>query len=76
MSRLNIELQNELEPKRIEFAKEQITKLGYQVIFESKREIRFMFKDSVVHFWPYSGWHSGASIKDGRGIKKLLEQIK
>lgn len=31
MARLDIERQKELEPKRMNYAKEQITKLGYEV---------------------------------------------
>jgi hypothetical protein len=35
-----------------------------------------MFKNELVKFFPYSGWHTGKSIVDGRGIKKLLAQLK
>jgi hypothetical protein len=74
--RLNQERQNELEPKRLEYAKEQITKLGYAIDFENDTMIRFLFKGHPVSFFPYSGWHSGSTIKDGRGLQKLLKQIK
>lgn len=74
--RLNIERQNELEPKRIAHAKKKIESLGHEIVFESKKEIRFWFKGKTVCFFPYSGWHTGATIKDGRGLKKLIDQIK
>lgn len=76
MPRLDIQRQTELEPQRIEFAKDQIKALGYEITFENKTEIRFWFKGKTVRFFPYSGWASGSTIDAGRGIKKLLRQIK
>lgn len=76
MARLNIERQNELEPKRIDYAKQKIQELGYDIIYETDRYIQFIFKDHKIIFYPYSGWHTGKTITDGRGIKKLLNQIK
>lgn len=76
MARLNVELQNELEPKRMEFAKKELAKLGIVITFESKTELNFLFNGKTIYFFPYSGWHSGSGIKSGRGIKKLLNQLK
>lgn len=75
MARLNIERQNTLQPKRMEFAKQKITELGYTITSETETELRFELNGKIVCFFPYSGWHSGASIKDGRGLSKLLKQI-
>lgn len=74
--RLNTERQEELEPKRMTFAKEQITNLGYEIIFENANEVQFMFKGHKVYYFPYSGWARGKTITDGRGINALLKQIK
>ena len=74
MSRLNIERQKELEPKRIAYAKEKIERLGYEVT-ESNTELRFIYKGNIIKFFPYSGWHSGKEIKDGRGLDNLLKQL-
>lgn len=30
---------------------------------------------AVMHY-PFTGWHTGKSIKDGRGIQNLLKQLK
>jgi len=76
MSRLNIERQKKLEPTRIEKAKKEIQALGYEITYESGTELNFMYNGENVIFFPYSGWHSGRSINDGRGLKKLLDQIK
>lgn len=76
MARLDKERQAELEPKRMEYAKQQIQNAGYAIDFESATELQFTFKGAVVKLFPYSGWHSGATIQDGRGIHKLLKQIK
>lgn len=74
--RLNQDLQKELEPKRLEYAKSEIAKLGYEITFEDSTRIEFVFKGEVVKLFPYSGWHTGKSIVDGRGIAKLLKQLK
>lgn len=74
--RLNIERQRRLEPTRIEIAIARITELGYKIKYQTDTEICFDFNGSPVKFWPYSGWHTGQTIKDGRGLNKLLRQIK
>lgn len=74
--RLDTEKQKMFEPERIAFAKSQITKLGYIITFEDNTRIQFNFKGHTVTLFPYSGWHTGKSIQDGRGITKLLNQIK
>ena len=75
MARLNTERQKELEPKRVEFAKLKIEGLGFKITFICDNLITFDFKGSKVQFYPYSGWHTGKTIKDGRGIDNLLKQL-
>ena len=72
--RLNIERQKELEPQRVAHAKKRIEELGFEVT-ESKTELRFIYKGNMIKFFPYSGWHSGKGITDGRGLDRLLKQI-
>jgi alpha-galactosidase/6-phospho-beta-glucosidase family protein len=43
--RLDIERQNTLEPKRLEFAKKEIESLGYTITFQSETELQFIFMD-------------------------------
>lgn len=75
MARQDQERQSELEPKRMAYAKEQIEKKGYSVEELGETKLTFQFKGRIINFFPYSGWHSGSSIKDGRGLNKLLNQI-
>lgn len=74
--RLDIDRQKELEPKRMEYARNQITALGYEITEENVTTLKFTFKESTVTLFPYSGWHTGKTIQDGRGIGKLLKQIR
>jgi len=76
MARLNQERQEKLEPLRFEKAKEEIKKLGFEINYEDGKSLNFYHKDELVFYYPYSGWHSGKSIKDGRGLENLLKQIK
>lgn len=76
MARLDIERQKQLEPKRVEYAIQKIQQLGFEVNRVSDSEINFKHKGHTIRFFPYSGWASGATIKDGRGLSKLLTQLK
>ena len=74
-NRLDQEREKELEPERMKYAIEQIEALGYKVEDYGK-SLWFTFKGKTVMFYPYSGWATGKTIQDGRGIAKLLKQIK
>lgn len=75
--RLDTERQQELEPKRMEYARQKLSELGvpFMVYLETKA-INFAWKGQSCWLYPYSGWHTGKSIKDGRGINNLLKQLK
>ena len=75
MPRLDTERQKTLEPKRMDTAITSIEKLGIKIDFKSTVVVEFKWKDAKVSFFPYSGWHSGKTITDGRGLGKLLKQL-
>jgi len=74
-NRLNQEREAELQPVRMKNCKEKLESLGFEVISDGETKLSFQFKGDIVFFWPYSGWHTGKNIKDGRGFSKLLAQI-
>ena len=74
--RLDQEREEKLQPERIKSCKLKLKQLGFEVTENGETELQFMFNESMVRFWPYSGWHSGKSIKDGRGFLNLLKQLK
>jgi hypothetical protein len=79
MSELNDdfkEYKDGIQSDRMKYAKEQITALGYEIIFEDRTKLQFEFNGKKVNLFPYTGWHTGPTIKDGRGIENLLKQIK
>lgn len=70
------EQRDKLEPARLEYARKSIEAIGYKTeAFENNR-LSFEFKGAKVTFWVYTGWATGKSIKDGRGLSRLLRQIK
>lgn len=73
--RLDKEREKELEPKRYEYAIKMLIEFGYEPKGHEGKTIIFYFKNKIVTLWVYSGWHSGKTIKAGRGIQKLLKQI-
>ena len=75
-NRLNQEREAKLQPERMEYAIQELAKLGYTVTYRDKTKIKFGYMDEYVTLFPYSGWHTGKTIKDGRGLDKLLKQLK
>ena len=73
-SRLNQEREAELQPIRIESCKKKLESLGF-VVNQDDTKIAFVYKGSPVIFFPYSGWHAGKTINDGRGFGHLLSQL-
>lgn len=73
--RLDIKKQKELEPKRMEYAQNKITALGYSVTKINNTTLQFIFQGFPVTLYPYSGWFTGRTVEDGRGIINLLKQI-
>jgi hypothetical protein len=76
MSRLNTKRQAELEPKRMDISIEKLAELNISATRISDSELEFEWKGNTIKYWPYSGWHTGRGIKDGRGLKNLLKQLK
>ena len=74
--RLNQEREKDLQPTRVASAIESLGQHGLDVTQVSARELRFEWRGATVCFFPYSGWHTGKSINDGRGIMPLLKQLK
>jgi len=64
-----------IQPIRMQTAKTQITMRGFEIKKETATSIEFEHKGHPVTFFPYSGWHSGKTINDGRGLKQLLNQL-
>lgn len=76
MSRLNIERQKELEPKRLQYAIDQLAKLKIEVSHKTETSLQFTFRKVTVILYPYSGYFSGKGIQPGRGISELIYKLK
>lgn len=74
-NRLNQEREEELQPKRMQSCREKLESLGFTVRAVGGDLLTFDYNGNTIKFWPYSGWHSGKGINDGRGFGKLLRQI-
>jgi hypothetical protein len=73
--RLDAERQAQLEPERMKAALKALSDLGFRPEVVNNTEVNFSYKDAIIKYYPYSGWASGKTIKDGRGLKNLLEQL-
>lgn len=69
------ERQEQLEPGRIIYAKKMLKEIGYIAEQVNERAIKFNYNGEPVVLYPYSGWFTGKTVKDGRGIYNLLRQI-
>ena len=64
------------QPLRLEYAKKQIEVLGFKVFDENQSSFKFEFKGHTIIFYPFTGWASGKTIKDGHGLATLIKQLK
>lgn len=65
------------EPGRMEYAMAALRERGFKPVWnEDEKAVKFDYKGSTITFWPYRGWFSGKGVKDGRGIRKLLNQLR
>lgn len=71
----NRERQQELQPGRVDYARTRLLSLGYPVTEIDATTLQFTFRGCPVTLYPYSGWFTGKTVKDGRGIHNLLKQI-
>lgn len=75
-NRLDKEREARLQPLRIQTALVELDKVGILEFETDDTTIKFKHKGETVTYHPYSGWASGKSIKDGRGLQNLLKQLK
>jgi hypothetical protein len=75
MARLDTDRQNQLEPIRLGHARKMIEGKGYDIAFDNGKMIEFVKDGHRIKFFPYSGWATGKTIKDGRGLQNLLRQL-
>lgn len=74
-NRLDKEREKELQPKRMEYAINELTELGFDIVVTDDTKIKFLYNESWITLYPYSGWFTGKTVKDGRGIDNLLKQL-
>lgn len=74
-NRLDQERETRLQPQRMASCKDRLEQLGFVISYQDYNRLEFMFEGNKITFYPYSGWHSGKGIKDGRGFENLLGQI-
>jgi hypothetical protein len=64
-----------IESERLQSTAKKLESLGFEIWDITDKKIQFYYKESLVTFYPFTGWHTGKSIKDGRGFNNLLKQI-
>lgn len=74
-NRLDQDREKRLQPERMKTAISKIEALGYDVSQKGETLITFDHDSCTINYYPYSGWASGQSIKDGRGLNNLLKQL-
>lgn len=75
MARLDQEREDRLQPQRLASCKKKLEELGFTITQEDHTKLVFEYQGAKIQFWPYSGWHTGKTITDGRGFNHLLRQL-
>ena len=63
------------QPERMRHARKKLLAAGFTFIEETDNMLVFLFRAEKVRFYPYTGWATGKSITDGRGLENLLKQL-
>lgn len=71
-----VEERKRLEPGRVQYAVEQLTKRGFEIHYQDHNTVQFWYKDNIITIYPYTGWYTGKGVKNGRGIQNLLNELK
>lgn len=66
---------SELITERMEHARKKLFQAGISYVCPNDLTISFRYNCETVLFYPYTGWFTGKSVKDGRGLRNLLNQI-
>jgi hypothetical protein len=70
-----LERRRRLQPSRMKGTQKELESWGYVVTRVNDTLLTFVHEGHPVMFWPYTGWHSGKSIKMGRGFENLITQL-
>jgi hypothetical protein len=73
--RLDKEREAEIQPARMASCKDALEKLGFTVQVQSDDRLQFEYQGAPVMLYPYSGWFTGKTVKDGRGFRNLIKQL-
>lgn len=74
-NRQDKEREAELQPKRIEYVCHELSKRGFEFVTDETTVV-FEYKGAKITIYPYSGWFTGKTVCDGRGVEKLFKQLK
>ena len=66
---------SELITERMTHAKRKIGQAGYAYLCPDDLTITFRYNCETVRFYPFTGWFTGKTVRDGRGLQNLLKQI-
>ena len=76
LNSLALKKRNENEPGRWEYVLKSLRERGYKPVEDKDNKcIKFSYNGNTITVFPYTGWFTGKGVKDGRGIRKLLNQI-
>ena len=70
------ENRNSREPGRREYVMAALRERGFNPVWnEEEKAVKFDYKGNTITVYPYKGWFTGKGVKDGRGVRKLLNQL-
>ena len=66
-----------IEPKRVAFVKKKLSNIGYETEYNWYNKcLIFEHNGNKCKIYPFTGWWTGKGIGSGRGVKKLIGELK
>lgn len=72
---INGHSKNTVQASRVDYAISELADIGIDVHYKDNFKIKFLYQGHEVTFFPFTGWATGKSIRDGRGIQNLIKQL-
>lgn len=63
------------QKRRMDYAISKLNDIGIMPNYKDCSLLEFEHNENLIKYFPHSGWFTGKSVKDGRGIKNLLKQL-
>lgn len=65
-----------IRKEKMDYSVFKLSENDIDIKFQEDTMLEIDYNGSTVKFYPYTGWFTGKSVVDGRGLNNLIKQLK